>query len=149
MTHDSAALSAFCNHIVIMGYDNHYAGGPSGPVSPYDWIESNITHALDQGVPSSKVVMAVGGYGYDCRPATWPPTSIPSGRRSGPPYGSNPAVSPKFREIVHDHLPLWRDLSVFIESAAIVAKTPHRQTGFIYSFCRVAGRQKGVAPGSI
>jgi len=26
--YDYAALSAFCNYIVIMGYDNHYAGEP-------------------------------------------------------------------------------------------------------------------------
>lgn len=75
--YDYAALSGFCDFIVIMGYDHHYAGGPPGPVSPYDWIENNINHALAQGISPSKVVMAVGGYGYD-----WPTggmaTDIPS-----------------------------------------------------------------------
>ncbi len=65
--YDYAALSGLCDFIVIMGYDRHYAGGPPGPVSPYDWIESNIKHALDLGISPSKIVMAVGGYGYD-----WP-----------------------------------------------------------------------------
>ncbi len=75
--YDYAALSGFCDFIVIMGYDHHYAGGPPGPVSAYDWVEKNIVYALEQGVPADKTVVAVGGYGYD-----WPTggmaTDIPS-----------------------------------------------------------------------
>lgn len=75
--YDYAALASICDFIVIMGYDQHYAGGPPGPVSPYDWIEKNIAYALDQGIPPAKVVLAVGGYGYDW-PAGGMATDIPS-----------------------------------------------------------------------
>ncbi len=76
--YDYAALSGFCDFLVIMCYDEHYAGGPAGPVSPYDWTEANISYAVkDVGVPANKVVVAVGGYGYD-----WPlggmATDVPS-----------------------------------------------------------------------
>lgn len=75
--YDYAALSGFCDFIVIMGYDHHYAGGTPGPVSAYDWVEKNIVYALGQGVPADKVVVAVGGYGYDW-PAGGMATDIPS-----------------------------------------------------------------------
>lgn len=64
--YDYAALSGFCDFLVLMAYDRHYAGGPAGPVSPFDWVESNITYALTGlGVPPGKFVVAVGAYGYD------------------------------------------------------------------------------------
>jgi spore germination protein YaaH len=74
---DYASLSNLCDFLVIMVYDHHYAGGPAGPISPYEWVERNIAHTLALGVPAGKVVIAVGGYGYD-----WPTgdmaTDIPS-----------------------------------------------------------------------
>lgn len=77
--YDYAALSGSCDFIVLMGYDHHYSGGPAGPVSPYDWIESNITHALyDWGVPAGKLVLAVGGYGYDWAGGGGGATNVPS-----------------------------------------------------------------------
>lgn len=77
--HDYAALSGFCDFVVLMGYDRHYAGGPPGPISPDDWIERNIYHALyELGVPADKFVLAVGGYGYDWSAGGGVATSIPS-----------------------------------------------------------------------
>jgi len=75
--YDYAALSNLCDFLVLMVYDHHYAGGPAGPISPYEWVERNIAQTLALGVPAGKVVIAVGGYGYD-----WPTgamaTDIPS-----------------------------------------------------------------------
>lgn len=76
--YDYAALAGLTDFIVIMGYDRHWATAPAGPISPYDWIEDNLRHALfEAGVPPEKIVLAVGGYGYD-----WPAGGGPGNRAS-------------------------------------------------------------------
>jgi len=66
--YDYAALAEICDFIVLMGYDRHWATAPPGPLSPNDWIEGNLQHALDNlEVPPGRLVLAVGAYGYD-----WP-----------------------------------------------------------------------------
>ncbi len=66
--YDYRALAELCDFIVLMGYDRHWATAPAGPVSPYDWIERNLEYALETaGVEPLKLVLGVGGYGYD-----WP-----------------------------------------------------------------------------
>lgn len=57
-------LAKSANYLVVMTYDHHYSGGPPGPVAPYGWVKANITRAL-RLVPASKVVLAIGMYGYD------------------------------------------------------------------------------------
>lgn len=61
---DYPQLADNANYLVIMAYDHHYSGGPSGPVAPYGWVKSNVVAALKQ-IPANKVVLAIGMYGYD------------------------------------------------------------------------------------
>lgn len=62
--YDYAALAASANYLVIMAYDHHYNGSPPGPVAPYGWVQTNVDQAL-KVVPSRKLVLAIGMYGYD------------------------------------------------------------------------------------
>lgn len=76
--YDYAALSGLTDFIVLMGYDRHWATAPAGPISPHDWIEDNLRLALnEEGVPADRLVLAVGGYGYD-----WPNGGGPGNRAS-------------------------------------------------------------------
>lgn len=59
-----AGLAKSANYLVVMTYDHHYSGGPPGPVAPYAWVKANVAAALRQ-VPASKLVLAIGMYGYD------------------------------------------------------------------------------------
>lgn len=61
---DYAGLARWANYLVIMTYDHHYSGGLPGPVAPYTWVRDNIL-ALEKLVPASKLVLAIGMYGYD------------------------------------------------------------------------------------
>ncbi len=66
--YDYAALAKVTNYLVVMLYDHHYNGGPAGPVSPYSWVTANLNWLVRTArIPASKVVLAVGVYGYD-----WP-----------------------------------------------------------------------------
>ena len=60
------ALAKVTNYLVIMLYDHHYDGGPAGAVSPDGWVRSNVRSLLRKyRIPASKLVLAVGVYGYD------------------------------------------------------------------------------------
>ncbi|WP_028962206.1 glycosyl hydrolase family 18 protein [Sulfobacillus thermosulfidooxidans] len=61
---DYSALAKAADYLVVMVYDHHYSGGPPGPVAPFGWVQDNIKAALKQ-VPASKIVLAIGMYGYD------------------------------------------------------------------------------------
>lgn len=50
------------DYVIIMGYDEHYAGGyESGPVASYTFVENAITEAL-KSVPKEKLINAVPFY---------------------------------------------------------------------------------------
>ena len=62
--YDYPGLATHANYLVVMAYDHHYSGGPPGPVAPYSWVVANVDAALKQ-IPGSKIVLAVGMYGYN------------------------------------------------------------------------------------
>jgi spore germination protein YaaH len=72
---DYDALAASCDHLMIMGYDYHWAGSATtGPVAPLTgWSTFNvgwtIANYLYWGAPPAKMLLGVPYYGY-CWPAT-------------------------------------------------------------------------------
>jgi spore germination protein YaaH len=70
---DEGALVPYTDHFVAQGYDMHWLTGPSaGPLAPLDgWSGANwpriVERFVAEGVPRSKLVMALPYYGYE-----WP-----------------------------------------------------------------------------
>ncbi len=60
------AVAARVDGVVVMNYDEHYPGGPAGPVASQDWFVANL-QAVKKVVPQEKLICAIGNYGYD-----WP-----------------------------------------------------------------------------
>lgn len=61
-SYDYKALGEVADHLFIMSYDEHYQGGPSGPVASLDFVERSITYAL-QSVPPEKIVLGIPFFG--------------------------------------------------------------------------------------
>src|ERR1700691_3130693 len=61
---DYAAISAPADGVVVMNYDEHYPGGPSGPVASQDWFVDNLKFAV-KVIPRNKLICAIANYGYD------------------------------------------------------------------------------------
>jgi spore germination protein YaaH len=55
-------LAPYLDQIMVMTYDEHYAGGSPGPVASYPWFEKVINYTL-RSYPSSKIVMGIAAYG--------------------------------------------------------------------------------------
>jgi len=58
------AIADAADGVVVMNYDEHYPGGPSGPVASQDWFTDNLKFILSV-VPKEKIICAIANYGYD------------------------------------------------------------------------------------
>jgi spore germination protein YaaH len=61
-SYDYAALSEYCDYLMIMAYDEHYYGGTAGPVSSITYVEDSIKYAVSL-VPKEKIVLGLPFYG--------------------------------------------------------------------------------------
>jgi spore germination protein len=50
--------------LMVMAYDEHWAGGPPGPIAGASWVRSVLAFTVSQ-VPNQKVILGIPGYGYD------------------------------------------------------------------------------------
>jgi len=64
--YDYAGLASVADRVMVMAYDQHYAGGDPGPVAGNDWTEQVINYLLPM-IPKEKFQLGLGIYGYD-----WP-----------------------------------------------------------------------------
>jgi peptidoglycan-N-acetylglucosamine deacetylase len=80
--YDYAGISAAADGVVLMNYDEHYPGGPSGAVASQDWFLKNLQFAKTK-VPLDKIICAIANYGYDW--ALKPKNGkLPPGERDSP-----------------------------------------------------------------
>lgn len=61
---DYQALAPYLDMVMIMTYDEHYAGGDPGPVASLPWVEKVINYTLKSFHPK-KVLLGIAAYGYD------------------------------------------------------------------------------------
>ena len=61
-SYDYEALGKIADHLFLMAYDEHYQGGPAGPVASLSFAERSIQYALER-VPSEKIVLGLPFFG--------------------------------------------------------------------------------------
>ena len=59
-------LAKYEDYIFLMAYDQHWDESVAGPVSDQKWVEK-VTDEIASKITPSKIVLAIGGFGYD-----WP-----------------------------------------------------------------------------
>ena len=62
-SYDYEQLGEYADYLMIMAYDESYPGGPEGPIASESWVEKGINYALNEGVPSEKIVLGLPFYG--------------------------------------------------------------------------------------
>lgn len=62
--YDYVELGNYADEVLIRSYDEHYAGGASGPIASIDWVENVIKYAIST-IPAKKILLGVATYGYD------------------------------------------------------------------------------------
>jgi spore germination protein YaaH len=61
-SYDFAALAQYVDYLMLMTYDEHYQGGPEGPVASGPFVEDSIKAALGKVSPD-KLVLGIAFYG--------------------------------------------------------------------------------------
>lgn len=59
-----SAYSAANDYLLLMAYDQHWAGSDPGPVASQDWFEQKLADRMRDLNPT-RTVIAIGNYGYD------------------------------------------------------------------------------------
>ncbi|MGG1397573.1 glycosyl hydrolase family 18 protein [Bacillus salipaludis] len=67
---DYGKLGQYSDGLMIMTYDEHNPRTNPGSSASVDWTEATIRYALKQGVPSTKILLGIAGYGWDWDTAT-------------------------------------------------------------------------------
>ena len=58
------SFAEVADKVFLMAYDQHWQGGPSGPIAADDWFTQQVSAAM-RGIPPEKLVVALGSYAYD------------------------------------------------------------------------------------
>ena len=61
---DLSRFAAAADTLFVMDYDEHWQGGEAGPIASNAWFSERLANARAK-IPASKLVIAVGSYGYD------------------------------------------------------------------------------------
>ncbi|MDN3015615.1 glycosyl hydrolase family 18 protein [Paenibacillus sp. BSR1-1] len=62
---DYEKLGRYSDGLMIMTYDEHNTRTTPGSTASVEWTEATIRYALKHGVPPSKILLGIAGYGWD------------------------------------------------------------------------------------
>lgn len=55
-------IASLCDRVFIMAYDQHWSGGPAGPIASPKWCK-NISDYAKKSIPKEKIIMGIPFYG--------------------------------------------------------------------------------------
>ncbi len=61
---DFTYIAAQADGLIVMDYDQHFPGGPPGPVAAQDWFVDTLKRALTLA-PREKIICSIANYGYN------------------------------------------------------------------------------------
>ena len=61
-SYDYAALAKYSDYLMVMCYDEHYYGGPAGPISSMSYLDKAMKYAVSV-VPKEQIVLGLPFYG--------------------------------------------------------------------------------------
>lgn len=61
---DYKALGNYVDEFILMTYDEHYSGGPPGPIASIEWVRKVVKYTQSV-VSKEKIYLGIASYGYD------------------------------------------------------------------------------------
>lgn len=68
--YDYEQIGKYSDKVILMTYDEHWAGGQAGAVASIDWVEKVVKYATTV-IPKEKLLLGLAAYGYD-----WPSNGV-------------------------------------------------------------------------
>ncbi|MDA8442871.1 MAG: glycosyl hydrolase family 18 protein [Peptococcaceae bacterium] len=62
--YDFQRIGNLCDSVTVMTYDEHFAGGPPGPIASIPWMTQCLNYAT-RLIPREKILIGIPVYGYD------------------------------------------------------------------------------------
>ena len=60
--YNRAEQAKFADYVVIMGYDEHYAGSDAGSVASIGFVKNGVSDTIAEGVPADQIVLGMPFY---------------------------------------------------------------------------------------
>lgn len=60
--YNRAEQARFADYVVIMGYDEHYAGSDAGSVASIGFVKNGVSDTIAEGVPAEQIVLGMPFY---------------------------------------------------------------------------------------
>ncbi|MCM3588388.1 polysaccharide deacetylase family protein [Mesobacillus maritimus] len=70
---DYASLAASSDRMIVMLYDEHHSLSDPGPIASSNWVKESLTQL---NIPSEKLIISLGSYGYDWEENSKKPADI-------------------------------------------------------------------------
>ena len=90
---DLKRFAAATDQVYFMDYDQHWQGGEAGPIAAQDWFAAQLAIAR-RDVPSAKLIVALGSYGYDWHDGKADALTISEAWLSARDSGTTPTFDP-------------------------------------------------------
>lgn len=87
------AYARIVDRVFLMSYDEHETSGEAGPIASQQWFARSVAEAA-HGIPASKLVVAIGNYGYDWYPGGGDPVSVEDAWQTARESDAMPAFDP-------------------------------------------------------
>ncbi len=87
---DLPAYARVVDRLFLMSYDEHEPSGEAGPIASQAWFARAVALAA-RGIPRSKLVVAIGGYGYDWHDGAADPITVEEGWQAASDSGAMPS----------------------------------------------------------
>ena len=134
--YDLPRLAELVDYLVVMAYDEHSQLGAPGPVASRRWFRDQVAEL--RGLPSEKLIVALGNYGYDwaagateATVATFADVMAAARARSGAIAWDDGAGNPvlRYRAGRDEHEVWFLDAVTALDQARVVAAAGARGLG--------------------
>jgi spore germination protein len=78
---DYREIGKHADQVLLMTYDEHWFGGPAGPIASLPWIEKVLAYSSTV-IPPDKTLLGIAGYAYDWREGGTGPAMIRTAREA-------------------------------------------------------------------
>lgn len=113
--YDLGEQGLVADYVIVMGYDEHWAGSEAGSVASIDFVERGISSALEAGVPAAKLINGVPFYTRIWRTEGVETNSEAVGMEVTQEWLANRSLTPVWDDVCCQYYASYQDGTAFYE----------------------------------
>ncbi|MBQ8263023.1 MAG: chitinase, partial [Lachnospiraceae bacterium] len=113
--YDLGEQGLITDYVIVMGYDEHWAGSEAGSVASIDFVERGISSAIEAGVPAAKLINGVPFYTRIWRTEGVETNSEAVGMDTTQEWLANRGITPTWDDVCCQYYASYQDGTAFFE----------------------------------